>query len=279
MRYAMKTCSIPPALIAAALCITLFAGCAGSGSLSRPAAVPEIHPGIPAGYLPRVALPDSLSLLPPPPAPGSAALAEDEEAGRQGLALRNTPRWALAAEDADLIFPKAAGTFSCALNAPITEQETPHLYMLIRRTLTDAGLSTYRAKDHYRRARPFQVNKEPSCTPDKEGDLKKNGSYPSGHAAAGWAWALILTEIAPDRTDAILARGMAFGESRVVCNVHWRSDVIEGRSMGAGAVARLHADGAFRADLEAARAELAAVRAKGLTPLRDCAKEAAAMRK
>ena len=121
------------------------------------------------------------------------------------------------------------------------------------------------------------MNKEPTCTPEDEKVLKTNGSYPSGHAALGWAWALILTEISPDQTDAILARGRAFGESRVVCNVHWESDVIEGRFMGAGTVARLHADPAFRADLEAAKTELAAVRAKGLKPLLDCAAEAAAM--
>ena len=44
--------------------------------------------------------------------------------------------------------------------------------------------------------------------------------------------------------------------------------------MGAAAVARLHADPAFRAELEAAKAELAAVRAKGLKPTRDCQAEA-----
>ena len=36
----------------------------------------------------------------------------------------------------------AAGTFSCALNAPITQEETPHLHVLLRRTLTDSGLSS-----------------------------------------------------------------------------------------------------------------------------------------
>ena len=88
---------------------------------------------------------------------------------------------------------------------------------------------------------------------------------------------MILTEIAPDRTDALVARGRAFGRSRVVCNVHWESDVIEGRFMGAATLARLHADPAFRADLEAGKAELAQVRAEGLQPTRDCGAEAAAL--
>lgn len=63
----------------------------------------------------------------------------------------------------------------------------------------------------------------------------------------------------------------------MVCNVHWQSDVIEGRFMGAATLARLQADPTFRADLEAGKAELAAVRAEGLRPTQDCAAEAAAL--
>ena len=151
--------------------------------------------------------------------------------------------------------------------------------MLLRRTLYDAALSTHTANDHYMRTRPFVVNKEPICTMDGGKSYIKGGSYPAGHTAIGWAWALILSEISPEQTDAILARGRAFGEGRVICNVHWQSDVIEGRFMTASTVARLHADPTFRADLEAAKAELAAVRAKGFKPLRDCVVEAPAMAK
>jgi len=279
MRYIMKNPSILFVLVAVLVCVALTAGCASSGKLSQPAAVPEIRPGRLAGYLPPNEVPNSLALIPPPPPRGSAALAYDEEVSRKGLALSGTPRWTLATEDANLKFPQAAGTFSCVLNAPITEQDTPHLYMLLRRTLSDALLSTNSAKDHYSRTRPFAVNKEPTCTPNDEKFLMTNGSYPSGHTAIGWAWALILSEISPEQTDAILARGRAFGESRVICNAHWQSDVNEGLFMGASAVARLHADATFRGDVEAAKAELAAVRAKGLKPLRDCTAEAGAMAK
>src|SRR5208282_2507055 len=82
---------------------------------AQPAVVPEIRPGSLAGYLSTKVLPDSLALIPSPPAAGSAALALDEEFSRKSLDLRGTPRWMLAAEDADLTFPHAAGTFSCAL--------------------------------------------------------------------------------------------------------------------------------------------------------------------
>jgi len=151
-------------ILAVLACIVLIAGCSGYKSQNKPAAVPEIRPGILAGYLKPEVLPNSLALLPPPPAAGSARLALDKEVSRKGIAQRGTPRWALATEDANLMFPQAAGTFSCALGVQITEKETPHLYMLLRRTLTDAGLSTYTAKNQYQRKRPFFVNKEPICS-------------------------------------------------------------------------------------------------------------------
>jgi acid phosphatase (class A) len=256
----------------------LMAACASVTTSDDLAEVPEIRPGILQGYLPVEAMPDSLALLPPPPAPGSAAKALDDAVSQASLKLQGSRRWALAAEDNNLMFPRAAETFSCALGAPITQADTPHLYRVLRRTLADAGLSTYTAKNHYQRKRPFMVNGAPICASDEEKEhLADDGSYPSGHTAVGWAWALILASVAPDRADAIFARGRAFGQSRVVCNVHWQSDVIEGRFTGAAAFARLQANTEYQNDLAAAKLELAAARAKGLAPLRNCAAEAEEM--
>ena len=265
------------------LLVGLLAGCVKPTVQTQPTAPDQpaagvaFIPGFLPGYLATNQLPNSLALLPPPPAAGSAALALDEAISTRSLALRDTPRWMLATSDADLHFPHAASTFSCALNAPISELEMPRLYRLLRRTLTDFGLSTYAAKNHYNRPRPFLWNKAPICTPAEQAFLEKDGSYPSGHTAAGWGWALVLSELAPERTDALLARGLAFGESRNAGNAHWHSDVVQGRTMAAATLARLHAEPTFRADLEAARAELAVVRGKGLKPNRDCSAESAAL--
>jgi len=262
------------ATIAVALA-ALVAGCAAGGT--NLSTVPELRPGVPAGYLATDARPDSLKLLPAPPAQGTAALALDEDAARQAGTLRGSPRWQVAGEDAVLTFPQAASAFSCALGVPVSEKETPYLNILLRRSLVDAGLSTYKAKDHYKRTRPFVANKTQMCTPAETAKLEKDGSYPSGHSAIGWAWALILAEVEPERANDILARGRAFGQSRVVCNVHWQSDVNEGRMMAAATVARLHADPTFRADLDRARREVAAARASGARPSRDCQAESAAL--
>lgn len=70
----------------------------------------------------RLTLPDSLAPRPKPPAEGSAAAAAaaDLAAYRTPPALRDTPRWALAAADDNLRFPKAADTFPCARGLPIS---------------------------------------------------------------------------------------------------------------------------------------------------------------
>jgi len=276
MRHKIEVRSVPVALVAGLVYVLLAAGCASSGT---PSPVASMSGTGMTGYLSVEAVPNGLEVLPPPPAPGSAAQAYDESVSRDALALRNTPRWDLATGDADLTLPRAADAFSCALDASVPEADAPHLYLLMRKVGFDASLSTRAAKDQYHRVRPFVENKKPTCTPGDEEALKGNGSYPSGHTTLGWAWALILAEIAPDRANAILPRGLAFGESRVVCNVHWESDVAAGRILGAGLVARLHADPAFLRDLEAAKVELAAARAKGLKPRRDCAAERAALAK
>jgi acid phosphatase (class A) len=88
---------------------------------------------------------------------------------------------------------------------------------------------------------------------------------------------LVLSEVAPDRAGQVLARGRSYGESRIVCNAHWQSDILQGRFVGASVVARLHANAEFRSDVEAAKKEFVAMHAKGLKPTRDCAAEAQAL--
>ena len=258
----------------------LITGCASMQDTARPAkpaAVPELRRGVPIGYFEIAELPDSLKLVPVVPEPDSAVSALDQAVSQFYLKLKGTPRWDLAKTDAHLTFPEAAGTFSCALGGPITEDGTPYLYQLLRRTLVDAGLATYRAKNEYERPRPFMLNNEPICVPEEEEALRESGSYPSGHTAIGWAWALILSEIAPDRVNEIMVRGRAYGESRMVCNLHWNSDVSEGRTVASAVVAKLHANPGFLYDLAAAKEEIAAVRAENLPPTRDCQAEGAAL--
>jgi len=115
-------------------------------------------------------------------------------------------------------------------------------------------------KRHWARPRPYTL--EPairSCIPPLE-----SFSYPSGHAAFAFAGARILAELAPERADAIWARAREFAWSRVVCGVHFPSDVAAGETLGREIGAELLASPALAHDLVAARRDLRA--ALGLPP-------------
>nr|QQZ50764.1 hypothetical protein JKL49_05215 [Phenylobacterium glaciei] len=54
-----------------------------------------------------------------------------------------------------------------------------------------------------------------------------------------------------------MAAGKQVGDSRVICGVHFQSDIEAGRTLASAMVARLHGDPDFQRDLAAARQELA----------------------
>lgn len=116
------------------------------------------------------------------------------------------------------------------------------------------------AKARYTRVRPYVVDGHVlQCDPPGQSG-GASPSYPSGHAAAGWSWALLLAELIPSRAETILVRGREFGESRNICGFHYPSDIEASRIIAAGVIARLHGDASFRRELDAARRELARAR-------------------
>jgi acid phosphatase (class A) len=258
-------------------CLIFIASCTNLGTQSSIESTTERRGGS-KGYIPVENLPNTLAILPPPPSDVSAIFELDQEMSRKSFTLRDTPRWELATKDDMGLFPEPVNAFSCSLEAPITEKDSPHLYSLLRKTFDDVDWFDKPLKDRYQRPRPFAVNNEPTCgTKYHNPNPNYHHSYPSGFAALGWAYALILSEIAPGNAEALLAKGLAFGESAVICNLVWYSDVVAGRLLGAALVARLHAEPEFLKNLLAAKEELAVVRAKGLQPERDCEAEAAAL--
>lgn len=252
--------------------LVLF-GCANQG----PEPVAEYRPGYLIGYLTSAERMASMPLLPPPPAPGSAGAARDQELNELTLTYQGTPRWDLAAQDSELGFPEAAGHFSCAVAADITEADSPYLYQLLRRVLIDAGRAGYDTKNHYNRSRPFAQNGQPICAPATRDYLSNDGAYPSGHTALGWAWGLVLAEVFPDRAEEAVSRGRSYGVSRQICNVHWASDVEAGRIVGSAIVAQLHSNPVFQRDIKQAKREARQLRAAASMPRRDCEAEAAAL--
>ena len=212
------------------------------------------------GYLAKGGMPDTSRIVQGPPAEDSAAQRWDWDVFLATRKLQNQTRWDQAQNDVDTSMPALLKDFSCAVGARLDETSAPATLQLLTRARSDAAIGSSKAKAQYRRERPFVGNFQPICV-DRDADLVSSPSFPSGHATLGWAMGLILAELVPDRATEILARGRAFGESRVVCGVHFVSDIEAGRLTGASVVAAEHGQPDFLADVDKAREELKALRA------------------
>jgi acid phosphatase (class A) len=74
----------------------------------------------------------------------------------------------------------------------------------------------------------------------------------------GYASAYVLAQLMPSNAQIILARGADYAESRLICGVHYRRDVEAGHVLATALVDRLMSKPAFKAEFDAAEAELAA---------------------
>lgn len=223
-------------------------------------------------YLSPEATPDGIRILPPPPEQGGPVAIADRRLFAATRRLQGTPRWKVATADTH---SKTFEHFACALGVKLTSQTAPALTRLFDRAGTAGVVDP--VKQFYRRPRPYIGSEAPICQA-RSTALADNGDYPSGHAAGGWMEALVLAELVPDRATDILARGRAFGESRLICGAHSLSAVEAGWLAGAAATAALHGSAAFRADLESARDEMAKVRASAPAPdAAACRAEASAL--
>jgi acid phosphatase (class A) len=202
--------------------------------------------------------PDGVRLLPAPPAPGSGRAADDVAIFNATRGLQGSPRWVVATSDVNL--RQGPGVFACALGVALDDQNAPKLTRLFFRVAADSHNVIEAPKDHYGRPRPYVAAPDAPTCEAKTLELTNNPTYPSGHAAIGWAWGLILAELAPDRSTDVMMRARAFGESRMVCGVHYLSDIEAGRDGAAMLVAAEHGNSEFRADMDAARDELKSVR-------------------
>jgi acid phosphatase (class A) len=217
------------------------------------------------GYLSAAQVPVGQAYVPPPPAADSPRMTADRQVFEATRALKDSPRWTVAQGDADIGPARAARLYDCALGARLGENQPPAVTRLLTRMYEDVSVSYNAAKDFYKRPRPIAGdNASPICVPRDE-HLAKSFSYPSGHSSISWAWTLAMAEMEPDKAADIMRRGAAIGDSRVVCGVHWVSDVEAGRRVGAAVFAAEQNSPEFQADLRAAKAEIDQRRASGQT--------------
>jgi len=173
--------------------------------------------------------------------------------------MLHTPRGQLATVDLPSSVPDVMKLFSCAAGVKLSPEATPATYRLLANANADTARSNNLAKDHWKRLRPFLVDKGPIC--DSKDELAKSYDYPSGHATRGWTFGLVLADAEHDRATPIQMRARAYGESRIVCGAHNMSAIEAGRLGATVTLETVRQTPAYQADLEAARTELKAARA------------------
>ena len=186
-------------------------------------------------------------VLPEPPISGGAIDRADQADVMRLQRLVNTPRWQQAKRDVSYDIFVA---FSSVLGADFTASQRPQVAALLDYSGRYVHRASNEAKAIHPRPRPYrtlanlQVCQSPSPI---------NSSYPSGHAAWGVVAARILAQLYPSQTKQILARGLDYGQSRVVCAVHYPSDVSAGQMMADAMLAQLENDDAYLRLLAAAK--------------------------
>lgn len=201
---------------------------------------------------------DLRDVLALPPLPGSELEKRDRAMFRTGRPAVDSPRWRMATSDVDEGTAAMLRDYSDAIGIALTPNRYPALARLLIAMRPDVAAAVNAVKPLYARRRPFLLDQGPVC--EDKVQLSHSFDYPSGHTSWGTSVALILAELRPDRADAILGRGREYGHSRVICGAHSVSAVEAGRQAAAAIVAVLHGSPRFRADLDAARQELAAAR-------------------
>lgn len=194
---------------------------------------------------------DPSRLLPPPPQAGSAD-AKAEVAELHAVAGRATPDMLTAAKrDSDDERPDLFNTVLGfdVMSLPATSKL---LGEVVKEESADAGA----AKRYFHRDRPWIVDSSIASPCEAHGPGPAATSYPSGHATLAFSTGVVLAALMPDKGQAILARAEAYAENRLVCGMHFRSDIVAGQDLGTVVAVRLMQNPAFASEMEAARAEL-----------------------
>ncbi|WP_428150776.1 phosphatase PAP2 family protein [Brevundimonas sp.] len=219
----------------------------------------------PASYLDHAAIQALADTVPPAPVEGSATAQADIAASDRLRALENTDRWMLATRHAELRPTLALAHFDCALGFRLTAEDSPRLVSILERILHDANEAAELAKARAFRPRPVGVDLErPACQVVSPAG-RASPSYPSGSATVGSAYGAAIAALDPDHAAEASRIGHEIGVSRMVCGMHYPSDVAEGEKLGMAAFQQIAATPAYQADAVVAREEIARARAAGLT--------------
>jgi acid phosphatase (class A) len=200
----------------------------------------------------------SIGYTAPPPPTAAAVLEIDLEQVRAAQTNPSSARWLEAFSDAQAYYgADIIRRFGDAAGAPLDPEQRPLLTAMLQRIIVDASAIAQAAKTANSRPRPYV--EDPGIAPCNTNFLKPTESYPSGHAMNGYVVAKVLGEVFHANSERLLARGLRYGDNRVVCGVHHPIDIQQGRLLGVAYLEILTKNAVYQADLACARQEDAAL--------------------
>jgi acid phosphatase (class A) len=195
-------------------------------------------------------LPLHLNLILSPPPARDSATAAAELAELHRIEARRTPAQITQAQSDDheediFVFEAVMGPGFTAAALPITASLSDR----VRKEESAAGGPL---KKLYHRPRPYQIDStlHPVCPVSPEPT-----SYPSGHSLSGYLLAFTLVQLVPEKRQQILDRADEYVHNRLICGVHYASDIEASRRIAYAVFGSMVASPDFQRDLAAAREE------------------------
>ncbi len=141
-----------------------------------------------------------------------------------------------------------------SMQAKFNKEALPKLAAFFERVKASEGAVVDPAKDYWKRPRPHQLSDlVKPCV-----KLSASGAYPSGHATAGYLMATVLAEMIPEKRVEIFDRASEYAENRVIGGIHFRSDIVAGRTAGSLITAALIQKNDYKTEFANAKTELRA---------------------
>lgn len=185
-----------------------------------------------------------------PPPPEDSAIVKAELAELHSIEQTRTKAEVVAAQADEkqedmFAFHTVLGDQFNSSNLPLTATLSDEIH-------DEENAATSALKAEFRRPRPYQFDHtlHPVC-----GTTFQPNSYPSGHSTTGYLEAFALAEMIPVKRQEILDRAADFAHNRMVCGVHYPSDLAAGQETAYALFGALMATPEFRSQLAAARAE------------------------
>ena len=150
--------------------------------------------------------------------------------------------------------------FKDVMGERFNKDDLPLTAAFATRVRGDESVNTEAAKTGFHRPRPYNLDKtlHPVCK-----TKAKDDAYPSGHATSGFLLALTLIDMVPERRDAILARAEEYGHNRLICGVHYSTDVPASKLLAYTIHAIMEVNPRYQQELATAKTELRRVPGTG----------------